>query len=165
MIRGKVLEWSYWPKDKEGKVNRRKVLELYTKPSRRPLYSLQVLCLIAISRNKHPKGEIYILDYTFKDPERMINISDPYPRPIGLNLQPYTELLLARYIKQRNLDWVKSGGYHLYQERKGWLADPFYIDLWKVIELKESRLLESDTETLQNVCQQETNQEPGTNAS
>jgi hypothetical protein len=75
--RGKVLEWSYRPKDIEGKVNQRKVLDLYTKPSRRPLYSLQVLCLITISRNNHTKGEIYTLDYTFKDPERIINISDP----------------------------------------------------------------------------------------
>ena len=28
-----VLGWSYRPKDKERKVNRRKVLELYTKPT------------------------------------------------------------------------------------------------------------------------------------
>ena len=77
-------------------------------PPRRPLYSLQILCLIAISMNNHPKEEIYTLGYTFKDPERIINISDPYPRPIGLNLQPYTELQLARYIKLRYLDWEKQ---------------------------------------------------------
>jgi hypothetical protein len=134
-------------------------------PPRRPLYSLQILCLIAISMNNHPKEEIYTLGYTFKDPERIINISDPYPRHIGLNLQPYTELQLARYIKLRYLDWVKAGSYRLYPERNGGLADPFNIDLWKVIEEKESRLLESDTETLQNACQQETNQEPGTKSS
>jgi hypothetical protein len=165
VIKGKVLEWSYRPKDIEGKVNRRKVLELYNKQSRRPLYSLQVLCMITISRNNHPKEEIYTLDYTFKDPKRIINISDPYPRLIGLNFQPYTELQLARYIKLRYLDWVKAGGYRLYQERKGWLTDLFYIDLWKVVEEKESRLLGSDTETLQNVCHPVTNQEPGTNTS
>ncbi len=71
-ITGKVLGWSYRPKDIEGKVNRRKVLDLYTKPSRRPIYSLQVLCLLAISTNNHPKEEIYTLDYTFKDPERIM---------------------------------------------------------------------------------------------
>jgi hypothetical protein len=43
-----VLGWSYRPKDIEGKLNRRKVLEFYTKPSRRPIYSLQILCLIVI---------------------------------------------------------------------------------------------------------------------
>jgi hypothetical protein len=134
-------------------VNQSKVLDTYTKPSRRPLYSLQVLCLIAILSNNHPKEEIYILDYTFKDPEKIINISDPFPRPIGFNLQPYTELWLARYIKPRYLDWVKARGYRLYQERKRWLASPFYIDLWKVIAEKENRLLESDTRTLEYVCQ------------
>jgi hypothetical protein len=50
-----VLGWSYRPKDKERRVNRREVLELYTKPTRRPIYSLQILCLIVISRNNHPE--------------------------------------------------------------------------------------------------------------
>jgi hypothetical protein len=54
-----VLGWSYRPKDKERKINQRKVLELYTKPTRRPIYSLQILCLIAISRNNHPEEQIY----------------------------------------------------------------------------------------------------------
>jgi hypothetical protein len=160
-----VLGWSYRPKDKERKINRRKVLELYTKLTRRPIYSLQILCLIAISRNNHPEEQIYTLDYTFKDPERIIKIQDPYPRPIGFNLHPYTELQLEKYIKPRYQAWVKAGGYRLYLERKGWLEDPFYIDLWKVIEGKENRLLVTDTSVIQNVCQQETNQEPGTNAS
>jgi hypothetical protein len=39
------------------------------------------------------------------------------------------------------------------------IGEPFYIDLWKVIEEKESRLLEIDTSTVQNVCQQETDKE------
>jgi hypothetical protein len=43
VIRGKVFEWSYRPKDIEGTVNQRMVLDLYIKPSRRPLYSLPVL--------------------------------------------------------------------------------------------------------------------------
>jgi hypothetical protein len=160
---------------KENRQNSGKVLEEYTRPSRRPLYSLQVLCLITISRNNHPKEQIYTLFYNFRQPESeeyywKINISDPYPRPIGLNLQLYTELQLVRYIKPRFLDWVKAGGYKLYQQRKGWvtaqgIGEPFYIDLWKVIEEKESKLLESDTPTIQNVCQQETNQEPGTHSS
>jgi hypothetical protein len=160
-----VLGWSYRPKDKERRVNRRKVLELYSTATRRPLYSLQILCLIAISRNNHPQEQIYTLNFTIKDPERIIQIQDPYPRPIGFNLQPVTELQLERYIKPRYQDWVKAGGYRLYLERKGWLEDPFYIDLWKVIEEKENRLLVTDTSVIKNVCQQETNQEPGTNAS
>lgn len=171
LTRGNTWKWSYITKTPETKANRRKVLELYTKPQRRPLYSLQVLCLIAISRNNHPKEEIYTLQFNFRDPECedfywQINISDPYPRPIDLNLQPYTEVQLARYIKPRYLDWVKAGGFFLYQQRKGWLAvetlgEPFYIDLWKVIEDKQNRLLESDTSIVQDVCQQETNQESG----
>jgi hypothetical protein len=165
--RGKALKWRYIPK--EYAVNRRKVVELYTKPPRRPLYSLQVLCLIAISRNNHPKEQIYTLFYDFKQPESeeyywKINISDPHPRPINLNLKPYTELQLVRYIKPRFLDWVKAGGYQQYIQRKGWVSaqgigEPFYIDLWKVIEEKESRLLEIETSTVQNVCQQETDKE------
>jgi hypothetical protein len=84
-----------------------------------------------------------------------------------LNLQPYTELQLVRYIKPRFLDWVKAGGYQQYIQRKGWVSaqgigEPFYIDLWKVIEEKESRLLEIDTSTVQNVCQQETDKETRT---
>jgi hypothetical protein len=165
IITEEVLGWSCRPKNKEKRVNRRKVLGLYTKPTRRPIYSLQILCLIAISRNKHPKEQIYTLHFTIKDPERIIQIQDPYPRPIGFNLQPFTELQLERYIKPRYQDWVKAGGYRIYLERKGWLEDPFYIDLWKVIEEKENRLLVIDTSLIQNVCQQETNQEPGTNAS
>jgi hypothetical protein len=35
-----ALGWSCRPKDKERRVNQRKVLELYTKPTRRPIYSL-----------------------------------------------------------------------------------------------------------------------------
>ena len=160
-----VLGWSCRPKDKERKVNRRKVLELYTKPTRRPLYSLQILCLISISRNNHPEEQIYTLYFAIKDPERIIHIQDPYPRPIGFNLQLFTDLQLERYIKPRYQDWVKAGGYRLYLERKGWLEDPFYIDFWKVIEEKENRLLVTDTSVIKTVCQQETNQEPGTNAS
>ncbi len=157
-----------------SKLNRRKGLELYTKQTGRPLYSLQVLCIIAISRNNQPKEEIYTLQYNLRDPEIegffwQINISDPYPRPIDLNLQPYTEIQLARYIEQRYLDWVKAGGFFLYQQRKGWLAsvgigEPFYIDIWKVIEDKESILLQTDTSINQDVNQQETNQKPGSNA-
>ena len=156
--------WSYRPKDKVRGQNTRKVLELYTKPTRRPVYSLQILCLIAISRNNHPEEQIHTLNLSIKDPVRIIQIQDPYPRPIGFNLQPFTELQLERYIKPRYQDWVKAGGYRLYLERKGWLEDPFYIDLWKVIEEKENRLLVTDTSVIKNVCQQETNQEPGTNA-
>ncbi len=86
-----------------------------------------------------------------------------------MNLQPYTEIQLARYIEPRYLDWVKAGGFFLYQQRKGWLAavgigEPFYIDIWKVIEDKESRLLQTDTSINQDVNQQETNQKPGSNA-
>ncbi len=109
-----VLAWSYRPKDKVRRLTRRKVLELYTKPSRRPIYSLQILCLIAISRNNHPEEQIYTLNFTIKDPERIIQIQDPYPRPIGYNLQPLTELQLERYIKARYQDFLKAGGYRLY---------------------------------------------------
>ena len=159
-----VSGWSYRPIDKERRVNRRKLLELYSTATRRPLCSLQILCLIAISRNNHPEEQIYTLNFAIKDPERIIQIQDPYPRPIGFNLQPVTELQLERYIKPRYQDWVKAGGYRLNLERKGWLEDPFYIDLWKVIEEKENRILVTDTSVIKNVCQQETNQEPGTNA-
>jgi hypothetical protein len=124
-----VLGWSYRPIDKERRVNRSEVLKLYTKPTRRPVYSLQILYLIAISRNNHSEEQIYNLDYTFQDLERIIQIQVPYPRPIGFNLQPYTKLQLERYIKPRYQEWVKAGGYRLNLERKGWLEDPFYIDL------------------------------------
>jgi hypothetical protein len=112
---------------KENRQNRGKVLEIYIRPSRRPLYSLQVQCLVAISRYNHPKEQIHTLFYNFKQRESEeyywnINISDPYPRAIGLNLQQYTELQLVRYIKPRFLDWVKAGGYKLYQQRKGWVT-------------------------------------------
>ncbi len=160
-----VFGWSCRPFDKERRVNRRKVLELYSTATRRPVYSLQILCLIAISRNNHPEEQIYTLNLTIKDPERIIQIQDPYPRPIGFNLQLFTELQLERYIKPRYQDWVKAGGYRLYLERKGWLENPFYIDIWKVIEEKENRLLVTDTSEIKNVYQQETNQESGTNAS
>jgi hypothetical protein len=40
---------------KENRQNRGKVLEIYIRPSRRPLYSLQVQCLVDILRNNHPK--------------------------------------------------------------------------------------------------------------
>jgi hypothetical protein len=56
--------WSYRLKDKVRGLNRRKVLELYTKPTRRPVYSLQILCLIEISRNNHPEEQIYTLNLT-----------------------------------------------------------------------------------------------------
>ncbi len=141
-----------------------RVMNWYTKPTRRPIYSLQIFCLIAISRNNHPEEQIYTLNY-YQGSGEDITDQDPYPRPIGYNLQPFTELQLERYIKPRYQDWVKAGGYRLYLERKGWLEDPFYIDLWKVIEEKENRLLVTDTRVIKNVCQQETNQEPGTNAS
>ena len=78
-----VLGWSYRPKDKERRVNRRKVLELYSTATRRPLYSLQLLCLIAISRNNHPEEQSYTLNFAIKDPERIIQIQDPYPRSIS----------------------------------------------------------------------------------
>jgi hypothetical protein len=104
------LGWSYRPIDKVRRVNRRKVLELYTKPTRRPIYSLQILCLIAISTNNHPEEQIYTLNFAIKDQERIIQIQDPYPRPIGYILQPFTELQLERYIKPRYQDWVKAGG-------------------------------------------------------
>jgi hypothetical protein len=86
-----------------------------------------VLCLIAISRNNHPEEEIYTIFYNFKHPDSAdyywkVNISDPYPRPINLNLQPYTDLQIARYINQRFIDWVKAGGYNLYIQRKGWIS-------------------------------------------
>jgi hypothetical protein len=169
------IKWSYIANTPEIKANRWKILDLYTEPRRRPLYSLQVLCLIEISKNNHPEEEIYTLQYNFKDPKSediywQINISDPYLRPIALNLQPYTQVQLARYIKPRYLDWVKAGGFYLYQQIKGWLASdtygqPFYIDLWKVIEEKESKLLQSeDTSLEKNVCQQKANQEPGSKA-
>jgi hypothetical protein len=119
VISGKLLGWNYRPNDIESKVNQRKVLDSCTKPSKRPLVSLQVLRLKAISRNNHPKEEIYTLDYTFRDPEIKINTSDPYPRPIGFDPQPYTELQLERFIKSRYIDWVKAGGYRLYQEKRG----------------------------------------------
>ncbi len=100
-------------------------MELYSTGTRRPVYSLQILYLIAISRNNHPEEQIYTLNFTIKDPERIIQIQDPYPRPIGFNLQPFTELQLERYIEPRYQDRVKVGGYRIYLERKGWLENPF----------------------------------------
>jgi hypothetical protein len=72
-----VLGWSCRPIDKERMVNRRKVLELYFTATRRPVYNLQILCLIAISRNNHPEEQIYTLNFTTKDPEWIIQIQDP----------------------------------------------------------------------------------------
>jgi hypothetical protein len=66
---------------------------------------------------------------------------------------------LERYLKPRYLDWVKAGGYRLYQGRKGWLENTFYIDLWKVIEGKENRLLETDTRVMIPIQQSKNLQE------
>ncbi len=94
------------------------------------------------------------------------------------NLRQYTCLELARYIKPRLQNWIKSGGFHLYNKHKGWRgseeeAVPFYIDFWEEIEKKEIRILDwrfvkkEETpldryfETIKDVCKQETNKKLG----
>jgi hypothetical protein len=81
---------------------------------------------------------------------------------------------LARYIKPRLQNWIKAGGFHLYIKEKGLKgseeqAEPFYIDLWEIIDKKEVRILDWRfvkkevtpldwyIETLKNVSQQQTN--------
>lgn len=152
---------------------------LYCKPSRRPLYSLQVECLIVISRALHSYKGGTSLTYNFEDTEDKGSywtffLPSTVPRPIGFNLRPYTWLELARYIKPRLQNWIKAGGFHLYNKEDKWRgaearADPFYIDLWDVIDKKEIRILDWSfdnkevtpldwySETLKDVSQQKTN--------
>jgi hypothetical protein len=129
-----------------------KVRNLYIKPSRRPLYSLQVECLIVISRALHLYRRPTSLTYNFQDSEDKrtywsFTLPTTAPRPIGFNLRQYTWLEIARYLKPRLQNWIKAGGFHLYQRNKGnreteAQAEPFYIDLWDLIDKKEVRLLD-----------------------
>ena len=161
----------------------RKARNQHIKPSRRPLYSLQVECLIVISRALHLHKGGTSLTYNFKDSEDedtywTLTIPSTVPRPIGFNLRQYTCLELARYIKPRLQNWIKAGGFHLYNKHKGWRGSeeeeaPFYIDFWEEIEKKEIRILgwrfvkKEETpldwylETIKDVCKQKTNKKSG----
>jgi hypothetical protein len=159
----------------EDIASKRGVRNQYTKPSKRPLYSLQVDCLIVISRALHLyKGGTSLTSHLF-------TLSSTAHRPIGFNLRPYSWLEIVRYIKPRLQNWIKAGGYHSYlsQREKGWtgteeVAYPFYIDLWEVIDKEEVRILDwrfvkKEEETpldwyfkpIKDVCQQETNKKSG----
>ncbi len=164
----------------------RRARNLYSRPSRRPLYSLQVECLIIISRALHLYKGGTSLTYNFKDTKDKdthwsFTLPSTTPRPIGFNLRPYSWLEIARYIKPRLQNWIKAGGYHLYQKQRdrGWtgtevVAYPFYIDYWEVIDKEEVRILdwrfvkkEKETPldwysaTFKDVSQQETNKKSG----
>jgi hypothetical protein len=142
---------------KENKENSQEVLNLYKKPEKRPLYSLQVECLRVISENLYPDSE----DSPFLEEtgEIIINqegrtqvwtctlLRNQFPIPIGFNLQPYNHLEIEQYIANRYKEWIKAGGLALYNQRYGWFASrsrgpSFYIDLWKVIDNKEIRTLD-----------------------
>jgi hypothetical protein len=102
----------------------RRARNLYIKPSKRPLYSLQVECLIIISRALHLYRGGTSFTYNFQDSESKdtywtLTIPSSVPRPIGFNLRQYTWLELARYIKPRLQNWIKAGGFHLYNMHKG----------------------------------------------
>ncbi len=162
----------------------RRARNLYIKPSRRPLYSLQVECLIIISRALHLYKGGTSLTYNFEDTEDngahwSFTLPSSAPRPIGFNLRPHSWLEIVRYIKPRLQNWIKAGGYHLYHKEKGWIgteevAYPFYIDLWEIIDKEEVRILdwrfvkkEEETPldwysaTFKDVSQQETDQKSG----
>jgi hypothetical protein len=150
----KDLELPVEEKAGEDLANIRKARNLYIKPSRRPLYSLQVECLIVISRALHLYKGGTSPTYNLQDAEERdtywtFSISSSVPRPIGFNLRQYSWLEMARYISPRLQNWIKAGGYHLYQNQKEkvWtgteaVAYPFYIDLWKVIDREEIRILD-----------------------
>ncbi len=161
----------------------RRARNRYIKPSRRPLYSLQVEGLIVISRALHLYKGGTSITYNIQDTEDKsahwtFTIPSSVPRPIGFNLRRYTWLELARYIKPRLHNWIKTGGYHLYNKEEGWRgteakADPFYIDLWEIIERQEIRTLDWRfvkkkvitldwySATFKDVSQQETNKKSG----
>jgi hypothetical protein len=181
----KDLELPVEEKAGEDLASIRKARNLYIKPSRRPLFSLQVECLIVISRALHLYKGGTSLTYNFQDAEERdtywtFTISSSVPRPIGFNLRQYSWLELARYISPRLQNWIKAGGYHLYQNQKekGWtgteaVAYPFYIDLWEVIDREEIRILDwrfiqkevnqQDYyfKPIKDVSQQETNKKSG----
>jgi hypothetical protein len=167
----------------EDIASKRRVRNKYIKPSKRPLYSLQVECLIVISRALHLYKGGTSLTYHFKEKGSYWSFTLPSTahRPIGFNLRPYSWLEIARYIKPRPQNWIKAGGYHSYQSQreKGWtgteeVAYPFYIDLWEVINKEEVRIrdwrfVKKEKETpldwcfkpIKDVCQQETNKKSG----
>jgi hypothetical protein len=130
----------------------RRARNIYIKPSRRPLYSLQVECLIIISRALDLYKGGTSLTYNFQDIEDKstywsFTIPSSVAQPIGFNLRQYTWLELARYIKPRLQNWIKAGGFHLYIKEKGLKrseeqAEPFYIDLWEIIDEKEVKILD-----------------------
>jgi hypothetical protein len=170
----------------EDIASKRRARNQYIKPSKRPLYSLQVEYLFVISRALHLCKGGTSLTYHFEDTEDKgsywsFTLPSTIHRPIGFNLRPYSWLEIARYIKHRLQIWIKAGGYHSYQSqrKKGWtgteeLAYPLYIDLWEVIDKEEVRILdwrfmEKEEETpldwyfkpIKDVCQQETNKKSG----
>jgi hypothetical protein len=88
----------------KGIASIRRARNLYIKPSRRPLHSLQVECLILISRALHLYRGGNLLTYNFQDAEDKdtywtFTIPSSVPRPIGFSLRQYTWLELTRYIK------------------------------------------------------------------
>ncbi len=170
----------------EDLASKRRVRIKYTKPSKRPLYSLQVECLIIISKALHLYKGGTSLTYNFEDTEDKgsywsFTLPSTSHKPIGFNLRPYSWLEIARYIKPRLQNWIKAGGYQAYQSQRlrGWtgseeVAYPFYIDLWEVIDKEEVRILDwrfvkKEKETpldwyfqpIKDVSQQETNKKSG----
>jgi hypothetical protein len=90
----------------EDLASKRRVRIKYTKPSKRPLYSLQVECLIIISKALHLYKGGTSLTYNFEDTEDKgsywsFTLPSTSHRPIGFNLRPYSWLEIARYIKPR----------------------------------------------------------------
>ncbi len=180
------LETSEEEKAGEDIASKRRARNLYIKPSKRPLYRLQVECLIVISRALHLYKGGTSLIYHFEDTEDKgsywsFTLLSTAHRSIGFNLKPYSWLEIVRYIKPRLQTWIKAGGYHLYQcqKEKGWtgteaVAYPLYIDLWEVISKEEVRILdwrfvkkEEETPldwysaTFKDVSQQETDKKSG----
>lgn len=162
----------------EGERGRAK--EFYIRPNRKPLYSLQVECLIVISRALHLYKERNSLTYNFQDTEDKssywsFTIPSSVPKPVGFDLKQYTSLELARYIKPRLQNWIKASGLHtnIKEDTTEVKAEPFYIDLWEIIDKEEIRILDWRfvkeerkpldwyIETFKNVSQQKTNKKSG----
>jgi hypothetical protein len=84
----------------EDIASKRRVRNKYIKPSKRPLYSLQVECLIIISRALHLYKGGTSLTYHFEDSEDKgsywsFTLPSTAHRPIGFNLRPYSWLEIA----------------------------------------------------------------------
>lgn len=84
-------------KEEDNIEKKSKARQLYTKPTIRPLYSIQVECLIVISKVAHLSKQPISLIYTFNDQIRKRTyykyiLSKSIPLPLGFKLRWYTNL-------------------------------------------------------------------------